>query len=65
MYWLQTYYRNYLYHRAFNLCKNEKRVILYCQYVTNNNISILHLWRFKIKRFCLYCKTHHLNCKKV
>ena len=42
---------NYLYHRASKLCKNEKRVILSCQYVTNNNISFLNNMRLKIKDF--------------
>ena len=40
---------NYLYHRASKLCKNEKRVILSCQYVTNNNINFLNNMRLKIK----------------
>lgn len=42
---------NYLYHRASKLCKNEKRIILSCQYVTNNNMSILNKLRLKIKDF--------------
>lgn len=42
---------NYLYHRASKLCKNEKRVILSCQYVTNNNMSILNKLRLKFKDF--------------
>lgn len=42
---------NYLYHRASKLCKNEKRVILSCQYVTNNNINFLNNMRLKIKDF--------------
>jgi hypothetical protein len=40
---------NYLYHRASKLCKNEKRIILSCQYVTNNNMSFLNKLRLKIK----------------
>jgi hypothetical protein len=40
---------NYLYHRASKLCKNEKRVVLSCQYVTNNNINFLNNMRLKIK----------------
>jgi len=40
---------NYLYHRASKLCKNEKRVVLSCQYVTNNNINLLNSMRLKIK----------------
>jgi hypothetical protein len=42
---------NYLYHRASKLCKNEKRVILSCQYVTTNNMSFLNSMRLKIKDF--------------
>ena len=42
---------NYLYHRASKLCKNEKRVILSCQYVTNNNMSFLNRLRIKLKDF--------------
>jgi len=42
---------NYLYHRASKLCKNEKRVILSCQYVTNNEMSFLNKLRLKIKDF--------------
>jgi hypothetical protein len=42
---------NYLYHRASKLCKNEKRIILSCQYVTNNNMSTLNKWRLKLKDF--------------
>jgi hypothetical protein len=40
---------NYLYHRASKLCKNEKRVMLSCQYVTNNEMSFLNKLRLKIK----------------
>jgi hypothetical protein len=42
---------NYLYHRATKLCKNEKRIILSCQYVTNNNMSFLNKIRLKFKDF--------------
>jgi hypothetical protein len=42
---------NYLYHRASKLCKNQKRVILSCQYVTDNSISIINKLRIKIKDF--------------
>jgi hypothetical protein len=42
---------NYLYHRASKLCKNERRVILSCQYVTNNNMSFLNKLRLKLKDF--------------
>lgn len=42
---------NYLYHRASKLCKNQKRVILSCQYVTNNNMSTINKLRLKLKDF--------------
>jgi len=42
---------NYLYHRASKLCKGEKRIILSCQYVTNNNMSMLNKCRLKLKDF--------------
>jgi hypothetical protein len=42
---------NYLYHRASKLCKNEKRIILSCQYVTNNNMNTLNNLRLKLKDF--------------
>lgn len=40
---------NYLYHRASKLCKNERRVVLSCQYVTDNNIGFFNNLRMKIK----------------
>ena len=42
---------NYLYHRASKLCQNQKRVILSCQYVTNNNMSVVNQLRIKLKDF--------------
>uniref|UniRef100_A0A6C0BSE2 Fe2OG dioxygenase domain-containing protein n=1 Tax=viral metagenome TaxID=1070528 RepID=A0A6C0BSE2_9ZZZZ len=42
---------NYLYHRASKLCKNEKRVVLSCQYVTNNEMSFLNKFQIKLKDF--------------
>lgn len=42
---------NYLYHRASKLCKNEKRIVLSCQYVTNNDINLLNKIRLKLKDF--------------
>ena len=42
---------NYLYHRASKLCKNEKRVVLSCQYVTNNEMSFLNKLQIKLKDF--------------
>lgn len=40
---------NYLYHRASKLCKNERRIVLSCQYVTDNNIGFFNSLRMKIK----------------
>lgn len=40
---------NYLYHRTSKLCSNEKRVVLSCQYVTDNSMSSLNKLRIKIK----------------
>jgi len=42
---------NYLYHRASKLCKNQRRCILSCQYVTNNNMSLINKLRIKLKDF--------------
>jgi hypothetical protein len=42
---------NYLYHRASKLCKNQKRVILSCQFVTNNNMNFYNKMRLKLKDF--------------
>jgi hypothetical protein len=40
---------NYLYHRATKLCKNQKRVILSCQYVTTNEMNEINRMRLKLK----------------
>ena len=42
---------NYLYHRASKMCKNEKRIILSCQFVTDNNMSLINNIRIKMKDF--------------
>lgn len=42
---------NYVYHKASKLCKNEKRVMLSCQYVTDNSMSLLNQYRIKLKDF--------------
>lgn len=42
---------NYLYHKATKLCKDQKRVILSCQYVTDNSISVINKIRIKLKDF--------------
>jgi len=52
---------NYLYHRASKLCKNQKRVILSCQYVTNNNINFLNKLRLKLKDFAYTGKLNIFN----
>ena len=38
-----------LYHSASKLCKNEKRVIISFQFVTDNNISFMNKQFMKIK----------------
>ena len=55
---------NYLYHRASKLCKNEKRVILSCQYVTNNNMSFLNRLRLKIKDYAYIGKIGDVSIVK-
>ena len=42
---------DFLYHRASKLCKNERRVILSCQFVTNNEMTFLNKLRIKLKDF--------------
>ena len=42
---------NYLYHRASKLCNGQRRVILSCQYVTDNNMSLINKMRINIKDF--------------
>jgi hypothetical protein len=42
---------NYLYHRASKLCKNQKRVMLSCQYVTDNSMSFVNQSRIRLKDF--------------
>ena len=42
---------NYLYHRATKLCKNQKRVMLSCQYVTDNSMTLTNKLRIKIKDY--------------
>jgi hypothetical protein len=42
---------NYLYHRASKLCKNQKRVILSCQFVTKNTMTFMNKLRIKLKDF--------------
>ena len=42
---------NYLYHSASKLCDGQRRVILSCQYVTDNNMNLLNKMRINIKDF--------------
>jgi len=42
---------NYLYHRASKLCANQKRVMLSCQFVTDNSMSFINRLRIKLKDF--------------
>jgi hypothetical protein len=42
---------NYLYHRASKLCKNQRRIILSCQYVTDNEMTDINKYRIKLKDF--------------
>jgi hypothetical protein len=42
---------NYLYHRATKLCKNQKRVLLSCQYVTDNSMNLINKLRIKLKDY--------------
>jgi len=42
---------NYLYHRASKLCKNQRRIILSCQYVTDNSMSFINNIRIKLKDY--------------
>jgi len=42
---------NYVYHRASKLCAGEHRVILSCQFVTDNTINWVNRLRIKIKDF--------------
>jgi hypothetical protein len=50
---------NYLYHRASKLGKNEKRIILSCQFVTNNEMNYLNNLRLKIKDFAYIGKINN------
>jgi len=42
---------NFLYHKASKLCKNQKRVLLSCQFVTDNTISNINELRLKLKDY--------------
>jgi cation diffusion facilitator CzcD-associated flavoprotein CzcO len=47
---------NYVYHRASKLCKNQKRVMLSCQYVTDNSMSFINQARIKLKDYAFIGK---------
>lgn len=49
---------NYLYHRASKICKNQKRVMLSCQYVTDNSMSFINKIRIKLKDFAFIGKLY-------
>ena len=42
---------NYLYHRASKICSNQKRIMLSCQYVTDNSMNLINQLRIKLKDF--------------
>jgi hypothetical protein len=42
---------NFLFHRASKLCKGQKRILLSCQYVTDNNMSMINKLRLRLKDF--------------
>jgi len=42
---------NYLYHRASKICSSQKRIMLSCQYVTDNSMSFINELRIKLKDF--------------
>jgi hypothetical protein len=47
---------NYVYHRASKLCENQKRIILSCQYVTDNSMSFINQARIKLKDYAFIGK---------
>jgi hypothetical protein len=42
---------NYLYHRASKLCKNERRILLSCQFVTSNQMNAFNQLRLQLKDY--------------
>ena len=42
---------NFLYHRASKLCNGQKRILLSCQFVTDNHINMINKFRLKLKDF--------------
>jgi hypothetical protein len=49
---------NYLYHRASKLCNNQKRIMLSCQYVTDNSMNFINKLRIKLKDFAFIGKLY-------
>jgi hypothetical protein len=49
---------NYLYHRASKICNNQKRIMLSCQYVTDNSMSFINQMRIKLKDFAFIGKLY-------
>jgi len=49
---------NYLYHRASKICNNQKRIMLSCQYVTDNSMSVINKIRIKLKDFAFIGKLY-------
>ena len=49
---------NYLYHRASKLCNNQKRIMLSCQYVTDNSMTFINKMRIKLKDFAFIGKLY-------
>jgi len=47
---------NYLYHRASKICSGQKRVMLSCQYVTNNSMTFINKLRIKLKDYAFIGK---------
>jgi hypothetical protein len=47
---------NYLYHRASKLCTNQKRIMLSCQYVTDNSMTFINKCRIKLKDYAFIGK---------
>lgn len=47
---------NYVYHRASKLCKNQKRIMLSCQYVTDNSMGFINQFRIKLKDYAFIGK---------
>lgn len=42
---------NFLYHRASKLCNGQKRILLSCQFVTDNSMNMINKFRLVLKDF--------------